>query len=269
VNPTLTIKVLKMQAQTIASYALGSAFYSALVVFLFHSFIVQHTAFFQQYLTILPKALLQAFNISGSNIFTFGGFLGAEYLSFIWVVIVAAFIISFTSGAIAREIEQGTIELVLAYPVGRIRFFLSKVAALVLALLAIVAATLGGIWVGALSQHIQVAPASFFAIGVLATAFGLAVAGYSFFFSAVASERAAAAGAAAAVTVLFYAVNFASSLWSQLSGLGRLSIFHYYSPQDAINLGRVDSGSFLVLFGLALLTTIAGAALFRLRDLSP
>src|SRR5207237_9448733 len=57
VNPTLTIKVLKMQAQTIASYALGSAFYSALVVFLFHSFIVQHTAFFQQYLTILPKAL--------------------------------------------------------------------------------------------------------------------------------------------------------------------------------------------------------------------
>src|SRR5207245_10369701 len=143
VNPTLTIKVLKMQAQTIASYALGSAFYSALVVFLFHSFIVQHTAFFQQYLTILPKALLQAFNISGPNIFPFGGFLVAEYLSCIWVVIVAAFIISFTSGAIAREVEQGTIELVLAYPVGRMRFFLSKVVVLVLDLRATVAATVG------------------------------------------------------------------------------------------------------------------------------
>jgi ABC-2 type transport system permease protein len=268
-NATLTLKVLKMQARTIASYALGSAFYSALVVFLFHSFIQQHSAFFQQYLTILPRALLQAFNISGANILTFGGFLGAEYLSFIWVVIVAAFIISFTSGAIAREIEQGTIELVLGYPVGRIRFFLSKVAALVLALLAIVAVTLGGIWVGALSQHIQVAPASFFAIGVLAAAFGLAIAGYGFLFSALASERATAAGAAAGLTILFYALNFASSIWSQLSGLGRLTIFHYYAPQDAINLGRVDSGSFLVLFGLALLTTLAGAALFRLRDLSP
>ena len=266
---TMTLKVLGMQARTIASYALGSAFYSALIVVLFHTFIQQHAAFFQQYLTILPKALLQAFNISGGNILTFGGFLGAEYLSFIWVVIIAAFVISFTSGAVAREVEQGTIELVLAYPIGRIRFFLSKVAALAIGVLLIVAATLAGIWVGALTQHVQVAPGSFAAIGVLAATFALAIAGYGFLFSAAASERATAAGAAAGVTILFYAVNFASSIWTQLSGLSRLSIFHYYAPQDAINLGRVDTGAFLVLFGVALLTMLAGAAVFRLRDLSP
>src|SRR5712692_5004752 len=123
----LIAKVLKMHASAIASYSGGSFFYSVMVVVLFQQFMLQHKSFFQQYLTIIPKGLLRAFN-AGGDITSFGGFVGAEYLSFIWVVIVVAFVIAFTSGALAKELEQGTLELVLAYPIGRVRFFLSKVA---------------------------------------------------------------------------------------------------------------------------------------------
>lgn len=263
----LVAKVLKMHASALTSYSGASFFYSLLVVVLFQQFMVHHKSFFEQYLNIMPKGLLRAFN-AGGDITSFGGFVGAEYLSFIWVVIVVAFVIAFTSGALAKELEQGTLELVLAYPIGRTRFFFSKVAALVVGILVIVGATLLGLWVGAVTQHFYVSAASYAAIGVLATAFALAIAGYGFVFSALASERAQAAGWATALTLVFYAINFAAQNWDQLKGLRPLTIFNYYSPEDAINLGRLNGAAFLVLIGLALVTTAAAAGIFRLRDLS-
>ena len=263
----LIAKALKMHGGAIAAYSWGSFLYSVMVVVLFQQFMVQHTSFFQQYLSIIPKGLLRAFN-AGGDLTSFGGFVGTEYLSFIWVVIVVAFVIAFTSGGLAKELEQGTLELVLAYPIGRIRFFLSKVAALIIGILVIVGATLFGLWVGALTQHLYVSAGSYAAIGALATAFALAIAGYGFLFSALASERAQAAGWATALTLVFYAVNFAAQNWDQLRGLRPLTIFNYYSPEDAINLGRLDGGAFLVLIGLALVTTAAAAGIFRVRDLS-
>ncbi len=266
---TLTTKVLKLQTQTILSYALGAAFYSFLIVILFQRFVVQHRGFITQYLTVVPKALLRAFNIGGSDLTSFGGFVGAEYLSFIWVVIIAAFTIAFTSGAVAKELEQGTLELILAYPLGRIQFLLSKVVALLLASGVIVLGTVAGIWLGALSQHLAVSSASYLAVGALGLAFSLAIAGYGFLFSTLASERAKAAGAAAALTLVFYVVNFAAQSWEALHGLARFSLFNYYAPQDALNLGHVNGVAIATLLAVAVAGTAGAAAVFRLRDLSP
>ena len=68
--------------------------------------------------------------------------------------------------------------------------------------------------------------------------------------------------------MLFYAVHFAAQTWDPFKGLSRLTLFNYYLPQDAINLGRVDLASIAVLLGVALIGTIAAAVIFRLRDLS-
>jgi ABC-2 type transport system permease protein len=269
VSWALTIKVLKLQRQGVLAYAFGAAFYSFLIVVLFQRFVVLHKGFLNQYLTVVPRALLRAFNIGGSDLTSFGGFVGAEYLSFIWVVIIAAFTIAFTSGALARELEQGTIELMLAYPLGRLRFFFSKVAALLLGTAAIVGCTVAGIWLGALSQHLAVGAGAYLAVGALGLAFALAIAGYGFLFSAIASERAVAAGAAAGLTLLFYLLNFAGQSWDALRNLGRLSLFNYYAPQDALNLQRVDPLAIGVLLGCAVAATAAGAVVFRIRDLSP
>ena len=265
---TLTAKALKLQAQTIASYALGAAFYSVLVVFLFQRVVEQHKGFLTQYLAVLPKALLRLFNIGGTDLISFGGFVGAEYLSFIWVVIVAAFTIAFTSGALAKELEQGTLELMLSYPLGRLRFFFSKVAALLVALAVIVLGTVGGIWLGALSQHLSVPRSAYLSAAIVGLAFAMAISGYGFLFSALASERGAAAFPAAGLTVLFYVVNFAAQTWDGLKGVARLSLFNYYRPQDALNLGRVDLSAILVLLAVALAGTLAAALVFRMRDLS-
>ncbi|MEO6797165.1 MAG: ABC transporter permease subunit [Candidatus Dormibacter sp.] len=266
---TLTLKVLKLQAQAIFSYAFGAAFYSALIVVLFQRVVEQHKGFLNQYLTVVPKALLRAFNIGGTDLTSFGGFVGAEYLSFIWVVIIAAFAIAFTSGALAKELEEGTLELILAYPLGRLGFFFSKVAALIIALAVIVLATVIGIWLGAVSQHLSIGGSAYVAVAAIGLAFALAIAGYGFLFSALASERGPAALAAAGLTLVFYLVNFAAQTWDALKGLSRLSLFHYYAPKDALNLGRVDGLAIAVLLGVAIAGTLGGAVVFRVRDLSP
>ena len=265
----LTSQTLKLQAQSIVSYALGAGVYSVLVVFLFQRVVEQHKGFINQYLAIVPKALLRLFNIGGTDLISFGGFVGAEYLSFIWVVIVAAFTIAFTSGALAKELEQGTMELILAYPLGRLRFFFSKVAALLVALAVIVLSTVGGIWLGALSQHLSVSRSAYLPTAIVGLAFAMAISGYGFLFSALASERGAAALPAAGLTLLFYLVNFVAQTWDSMKGAARLSLFNYYRPQDALNFGRVDLPVILLLLAVALAGTLAAALVFRMRDLGP
>jgi len=143
------------------------------------------------------------------------------------------------------------------------------VAALVIALAVIVLATVIGIWLGAVSQHLSIAGPAYVAVAAIGLAFALAISGYGFLFSALASERGRAAGAAAGLTVLFYLVNFAAQSWDALKGLGRLSLFNYYAPQDALNLGRVDGLAIGVLLGAAIAGMLGAAFVFRLRDLSP
>ncbi|HZC79344.1 MAG TPA: ABC transporter permease subunit, partial [Ktedonobacterales bacterium] len=195
----LATKTLKMQAPTIATYATGAAVYGALVVMLFERVFANHIGLIEQYVRIFPKGFLRVFNVSNGAT-SLGGFVAIQYLSLVWVIIAGAFVITASSGALAREREQGTLELLLAYPIGRLRVYASKVAALLAGLLIIILATLAGLWAGAIGQPAAVAPSLLWPAGLLCFAFALAIAGYCFLFSALASERALAAGAAAAVT---------------------------------------------------------------------
>lgn len=267
-NLTLGLKVLKMQASSLASYAFGSAFYAVLIVVLYKSFVEQHRSVFEQYVKVVPKELLQIFNVSGTNLLTLGGFLGAEFLSFIWVIVIAIFVISFASSALARELEQGTLELMLAYPVSRLSFYLSKAAALLVGVAVIVGITILAIWLAALNQHLDLSAGAYAAISALMMSFAIGIAGYSLLFSALARERSQAAGLAAGLTVLFYAINFLSQVVTQLSGIRWVTVFHYFTPENAINTARADPQSVAVLVGLGIAGTIAGGIVFRQRDLS-
>lgn len=263
---TLTAKILKMQAGTIAAYAAGAAIYGTLVVILFEHVFANHIGLIEQYVRIFPKGFLRVLNM-GNGATSLGGFIAVQYLSLVWVMVAGAFVITASSGALAREHEPGTLELLLAYPIGRFRVYASKVAALLAGLIVIILATLAGLWAGAIGQPATVALTALWPAGVLCFAFALAIAGYGFLFSAVASDRARAAGAAAAVTVLFYLLYLCAQTLDRLAGLSRFTLFSYYRPQAAIDLGRVDVQALMVLLGVGIAGLILGAAVFRWRDL--
>jgi ABC-2 type transport system permease protein len=266
VSWTLTTKILKMQAGTIAAYAAGAAIYGTLVVMLFEHVFANHIGLIEQYNRIFPRGFLRVFNM-GNGATSLGGFVAVQYLSLVWVIAAGAFVITASSGALAREHEHGRLELLLAYPIGRLRVYASQVAALLAGLIVIILATLAGLWAGAIGQPAALAVTTLWPAGVLCFAFALAVAGYGFLFSAVASERGRAVGAAVAVTLLFYLLHLVAQTWDQLAGLSRFTLFTYYRPQAAIDLGRVDVQALIVLLAVGMAGLILGAAVFRVRDL--
>src|SRR4030043_806883 len=74
-----------------------------------------------------PQDLMKAFGIEIDKfISSFEGFMAGEYFSMLWPIIVIVLIIAYAGSAIAGEIESGTIELLLAQPISRLRIFLSK-----------------------------------------------------------------------------------------------------------------------------------------------
>lgn len=79
---------------------------------------------------IFTDELLAIFGGAGLDFGTLGGFLGVEYLSLIWVFIVAAAVITFAAGALGGSVDDGTMEFTLAQPVSRTQVVFSRYLAL-------------------------------------------------------------------------------------------------------------------------------------------
>ena len=57
--------------------------------------------------------------------FSLAGFLGTEYLNW-WPLMAGIYAFMFCSGIVAREVERGTMELLLSHPIPRYRVVVSK-----------------------------------------------------------------------------------------------------------------------------------------------
>jgi len=201
---------------------------------------------------------------------TFEGFLSLEHLNFFWVIAVSAFIIGFASRAIAGEVEQGTIALLLSQPVTRTQIFLSKLAVGVLGIAALVGAVMGGIIWQAHRSDIAIAPIEgyWLFIGV-AILFFVSILAVAMMFSTMVVER----GRAMLMGLLFVIVSFAMDIFARLNedwkNLDWLSIFKYYGKPDAIlTTASVDDLHLWVFIGIIVVATVAGIAIFNRRDIA-
>src|SRR3954447_8963323 len=97
------------------------------------------------------------------------------------VLMFAVWAIARGSGAVAGEMEKGSMDLILSRPVARPTFFGSQVAAALFGLVAMVAAMIAGNWVGTQYNTVD-APPSLTTLAKPAlnlVAFGLAIYGYT------------------------------------------------------------------------------------------
>ncbi|WP_233512448.1 ABC transporter permease subunit [Micromonospora deserti] len=213
-----------------------------------------------------PEGLLEAFNYS--DLTTAAGYLGSAVYGLLIPLLVAVFAIAAGTRAVAGDEEAGTLDLVLAHPVGRARLALLRFAAVAVGLVAI--AVLLGLAMLALSG-----PAQFDGIGVGGFAamtlhlalFGLTFAALAFAVGAATGRRAAALGAGAGAAVLGYLAN---SVFPQVEGLTwarELSPFHWYLGGSPL-IGGVQPAGALLLLGATALLVAAGTAAFTRRDLA-
>ena len=162
----------------------------------------------------------------------------------------AALVVS--AGAIAAELERGTIDFVLSRPVGRLRFLMAKAAAALTAVTFVEAMGLAGALI-ARATITAVGQIGLLQIARLFAGSWLLFAAFSMvglFISSRSSLRGRATAASAGVVVVAFFTNFAALLIDGIYPLRFISPFHYFAAAE------VMSGS-----GLWALTALAGLAL--------
>jgi ABC-2 type transport system permease protein len=159
-----------------------------------------------------------------------------------------------SAGAIAGEIDRGTMELLMAQPVRRYQLVLSylilDLMLIPLLCLAMWCGTLLGVWlVGPISlspdeikrlpfpikidpELLQIDPMAL-APGLLnVAALVFAISGYTIWISACGRSRWKILGVAIFVTLLQFLVNVLGQLWDTIGGLRPFTVFYYYQPQQ-------------------------------------
>ncbi|PIZ00099.1 hypothetical protein COY62_04420 [bacterium (Candidatus Howlettbacteria) CG_4_10_14_0_8_um_filter_40_9] len=216
----------------------------------------------------MPKGFMEAFGIDPASFTTFEGFISSEMFTFIWPIMLILLMVSFASGAIAGEIEKGTIELLLSQPISRLELFIAKYLSGIAALAAFVILSIGAVFPIASFYGIQVKSENFFRFGLLAFAFGFAVFSIAIFFSAILSEKGRANFIPAAVLILMYFGNILGGLRENLRDIRYGSFFYYFQPNKVLVHGEIIDYAWIVFLGTGIIFSILSVIWFSKRDIA-
>jgi ABC-2 type transport system permease protein len=267
VNAAVIRQSLRQARRTLIVLPVASGAFYYLVLLSSSSFLSGKTAGFSAFFRNPPKAI-SAFLGGGVDFFRPAGWLSAAMGHPITISLMTAAALTIAAGAVAADVERGTIDLELTRPVGRTPFLLGKAVA---ALIAVTAAEAGGL-IGALvaretvNRMGEIAPAdvvrAFLGSWVLFGSFAM----IGLLFSALTSLRGRATGLAVGVVVGGFFLNFIALLIDGIAGLRFASPFHYF---DAAQLmaGRA-MWKILVLGGLGSASLGGAVVWFGRRDLT-
>jgi ABC-2 type transport system permease protein len=202
---------------------------------------------------------------------TFSAYLAIELYSSFFLLLFGG-VLAYAAGAsIARNIEDGTIDLDLARPVSRTRLFLEKWAAMLVGMLTILAVSLLTGWLDT-----RIFPGAsldwrWFLLGHLDLASMLVfVVGVGMLISASLSAGRVAGGTATLVVVFGYLAQTFGTASDRLSFLKYLGPY-YYTPAAQVMINQQWSGTekLLVPLAVGVLAAVVGLIIFRRRDIAP
>lgn len=213
-----------------------------------------------------PQAMRDAFHLNDYG--TAPGYFASSVFGLVVPVLVAVFAVAAGTRAIAGDEEAGTLDLIAAHPVGRVRLALSRY-------LAVVAAIVGS---GAVLLVVELAirtPAKFSSISMLnltaisvqLVLFGICFASIAFGIGAYTGRRMYAIIGGAYLVVAAYLCD---SFLPQIKGLGWLqdiSPFNWYLGGEPLKNG-FQWGHCTLLVGLAIVFAVFGIWGFNRRDVA-
>lgn len=258
---------LRQVRRTVAVLTLASGAFYYLVLLSSSSFLSSRQNQFGAFLKNPPKAV-SAFLGGNPDFFSPAGWLSAAMIHPLTIAIMTGAALTVSAGAVAAEVERGSIDLELARPVGRRPFLLGKAAA---SLATVTAVELGGL-VGVLVARVTIHRMAEISIGhVMAAFLGSWVLFVSFamvglLISARTSLRAKAVGAAVGFVVAGFFANFIALLIDAISSLRFVSPFHYFDPGGF--LAGEGLWKLSVLAAMALVALVAAVQWFVNRDLT-
>lgn len=262
-------QTLKQKRNTIIGFSGVSFLFLLLYVGIFPSFENEQESL-RALIKAYPEGLLKAFNLRRELLSTFNleAFLAMEMFSLMWPIITIAFMLALGGSALAGEIENRTMDLMLAMPVSRIRLFIAKYIATLIAFFIYLVFSFLLVIPLARVFDIDIELSPYLTASIICTAFALAVLGMSLLSSAIFSEKGKSNMVTGGVIALMYVLNLMAGLVDKVNDLKYVSIFHYFDGFEALVDNKIDSQSLTVLLGIAVITTVLAAIVFNRKDIA-
>lgn len=260
-------KTLKQNRQPLFWYAFIFLAYSWMIVAIFPS--LDKTMAYDQILNEMPKEMLAFLGSTpGDFAFTFETYIGMEYLSFMYPLILGGFIVAFVTRFFTKEIESGVIANVLAQPISRVRIFFSKFWAFLISLAILVLVSIPTMPIMSSWYDFSLNWKGIWLLSFLALSFGLAYGGFCFLTSVFFSERGKALGINLGLLIGSYVLWGFGNMNDFLKDFQWLSIFQYWKPTEILTNNVIQAGDVWVLLGIFVVTIIPALVWFDRRDIS-
>lgn len=212
----------------------------------------------------LPETMLEVLGIADFT--TVHGFLNAELFAITGPAAVIYLAVVMGANALAGEQDDGTLDLLLANPVSRIRVLLAKASALAVTVV-VVSLVFGAFtWVGVAAAGIEVGLGGIVAVSVHLAGLGLFFGAVALLLGAVFGRGRITMAGTAGLALLTYVTNGFLSVNDRFAGWLRASPWYYYMGSNPLEEG-IEPGHLGALLGAAALLLAVAAQTFERADI--
>jgi ABC-2 type transport system permease protein len=227
----------------------------------------EQASFLRSLLQMAPGPALQGLVAELTANLSARGFVAFGYVHPFPLLMMALWTVRVASGALAREIGQGTMDLIAARPVPRASQVAAALAAQLGGLGLIATAAWAGTAAGLLGRTIAETSATSFApVALMAWLLFAAFGAVALLISAALKDGGPAIAVAAGLMAFSFAFDYLARAWRPIQGLRPLSLFRYYDPQAVVRAG-LPGGDVAVLAAVTVAAAVAAFVVFGRRDL--
>ena len=264
---TLFTKTIKKSLVILIIYSSIAVAFVWMYVALFPS-IFKEREKLQQAFEAYPEGLIEAFAIEiDTFLSSIEGFMAGEHFSIIWPILLVILIITFAAGAIAGEIDKGTIELLLSQPISRLKIFFAKYLSGLTIVTAFILLTNFSVVPFALLHNVDYKIQNYLTISILGFLFAFAIFGICIMISSFSSSRGRTATITGGVLIIMYGLNLFSAFQESLDNLKYASFFYYYDFNSAVVHNQIDILNIAVFLAVGIISAVIGAFIFIKRDI--
>lgn len=261
---------LKMSRWGIVTWSTLIFLYGILTVYIFPT-VQDSTQAIAGYMESLPEPMKAMFGYESMDftnmVFTVESFASLEFLA-IWPLMIGMYGI-FASVGIAREMEQGTLDMLIAQPVKRYRVLVEKYAVFLFSAFLIAGFSLLGILVGTEIINETVDAASIGLVLLEALLLTVSLSSVTLLAAAWFLQPRRALLAGGVFMAFSYILNFVVPVIpDSLQWLRNFSVFYYYQPNEVIQSASLNITGVTVFLSVSLVAITGSLFIFRRRDLT-
>jgi beta-exotoxin I transport system permease protein len=252
---------VSLRRRSLIGYTLGMAAYALVVVALYPAFRSSHS------LDSLVKSDSTAAALLGVSgpLSSSGGWLNGNIYANFFPLMMLLMTVGYGAAALAGQDEEGTLCLVVALPIRRVRIVLLKVWAMALQASVLAASVAVCVLIGR-SFELSVAPGNAISISAAVLLMGLDFGILAMAVGALAGRRATAIGVGATLAAASYLLSSLAPVVSWIRPGRYASLFYWAVGDDQISKG-VSIADYAVLIVVGLIALCAAATAFQRLDL--